>query len=630
MTDRRTVLRSIAALAGLAVLVYAEVFLRRNLEHADRFLYSFLEYFYSPFLDAIFARPWWRLLLPIRELTGAWSASIIITHLTELRIGVANTWYLFNALLVVVSFAAAWLVCDSLAFAYTFAICMGFGTHFFHTYAVTGGMASPLIACVMEIAIACAYRFVVAERRPAWWGAAFGVALLACALSYEGWLDAAVFGCAATFLFAVFAWRHQATRTAWRLLMVGVAVTVVAAVYVQLKVKLGYGQVEGGESDVIFNYQQWSPFLEDLGSNIITHVYMAVTNFLPPMLTSSTALYELGADNLVILQHNYHSPFTYLVPMHYLFLWRYAAGALTLGLGLVTLKLIARAWKQPSADVFAGLSGLLMVWFAGSTHALIKIRPMKVAPVMGYHVLVGVVGVAFLISYAVFMVWRGWRSTTLRVAVTACVWAVLFYGALARPLMLSHLAAQVGLGPGLYPDPMATLLQMFGKSRAKPSGLRPYQLMKRPASIGTDPPVLPILSDLPALPLVAPDAMKWNRGLDVVVSPAGDSFLITGSTLGAYQLTSPKIPVLPHHQLLVRTDGTMDRGNVCLGILDSQQSWLKPPEPGVKEVSVDTGANEVVQFVFSTCAAEGEIEAPQFHIKSVTYALLMTPDEVRR
>jgi hypothetical protein len=618
------------ALGGLPVLVYAEIFLRRNLEHADKYLFSFLQFYYGTALADVFSRPWWQLMLPIREFTGAWSCAAVITHLVETRIGIPGTWYLFNALLVVVSFLSSWIVFESFAFSYTFAICMGFGTQFVHTYAVSGGMASPLIACVFELLLACAYRFVVAERHARWWAAGFAISLVTCALSYEGWLDLAVVVAVAALLFAIVAAHQRAPIQSRRLLAVFASVAFVAVLYVVVKTRLGYGQVAGSESDVVFNYRQWSPLIEDLASNVVTHLYMSVTNFLPPMLTSSTALYEIGADGLVALQNGYHAPYSYLVPMHYLFLWRFAAGAVALGLAMLLVRLIVRTWRQPSADRVTVITGLLMMWLAGSTHALVKIRPMKVTPVMSYHVLVGVIGAALLISYAMLIVWRDWRSGVARIAATAIVWGVLFYGALARPLMLSHLAAQSGLGGGLYPDPMASLLEMFGRSRAPKGGREVYQLMKRPPGIRDDALTPPLMAGLPPLPMTAPDLSQWTRMKGVSVSQTSEGHAVTGNDVGGYQLMSPSVPVPAHHRLLARASGTLDRGKVCLGILDKRQQWLVAPQFGTQELSADTGANDAVSFVFSTCAPEGDVVAPQFHVISVSFAIVMNAEDAKR
>ena len=80
-------LRWLAVAAGLVVLVLLDIFLRRSLEHADQHLYAFLPYFYPEAEKLLFHGqvPIWRLFLPLPELTGAWSASLVITHLVEMR-----------------------------------------------------------------------------------------------------------------------------------------------------------------------------------------------------------------------------------------------------------------------------------------------------------------------------------------------------------------------------------------------------------------------------------------------------------------------------------------------------------------------------------------------------------------
>src|SRR5215470_13035879 len=100
-----SVRRGVVVLAGLIALVALDLFLRARLEQASQHLYSFLEYFYPAAEDTLFHGhyPLWKLFLPVPELSGAWSSTIVITHLVEMRLGVANTWYLFNALLVIVS-----------------------------------------------------------------------------------------------------------------------------------------------------------------------------------------------------------------------------------------------------------------------------------------------------------------------------------------------------------------------------------------------------------------------------------------------------------------------------------------------------------------------------------------------
>ena len=657
MTASR-LMRWFGVAAGLIALVALEIFLRRSLEHADQHLYAFLPYFYPAGEKLLFHGqvPLWRLFLPLPEFSGAWAGSLIVTHLVEMRIGVANTWYLFNCLMLVGSFVAALLVVDSLAFAFTFAIAMGFGTQFIHAYTVTGGMASPLVTLVWEALLVCSYRVVVAETHRAAWKTAFAVSALVAALTYEGWLDVAAFIIVAAPVFAVLA-AGRAPAVRRRLIGVAIAMLALSLVYVYLKTSFGNGQTAGSESDVVFNYHLWAPAIEDVVSNIITQLYISVTNFLPAIFLSSTALFTLGADKLVELQAGYHEPYAYLVPMHYVFLWRYAAGAVALACAYLVVVLGIRTWREPARDRIAVLVSLLLMIMAGSTHALIKIRPMKTMPVLGYHVTVGVIGAAMLIAYGVMVVWRDWRGTGSRVAVTACVWGVIFYGALTRPVMLNHMAVDVGL-PGLYPNPMNALRVMLGRPEDATGDLTGYRLVKyvppsetakppapvasapalaqppAPASASPAPkapspspapapaPVVLTLGDVaPSLPTTVPELFAWERPADVKVSFVSGAYVVEGNASGGYQLTSPLITVPAMKQLLIKATGTVERGRICLGALDgSQQHWLHPPGAPTSEFLIDTGVNRAIRLVFAACP--GNTDAPRFHVQSISYAVL--------
>ena len=631
-----------AAVSGLTGLALLDMFLRRSLEHADKFLYAFIPYFYPEAEKELFhgSYPLWKLFLPIPSLSGAWSASLVVTHLTEMRIGVAPTWYLFNVLLLVGSFVIAWVAFESLAFAFTFAICMAFGTHFYHTYTITGGMASPLIAIALELLLLCSYKLIVSDRHRGVWTAAFAVSLVASALSYEGWLDLAAFVVVAAPLVAVLLWQSRPVA-AKRTLAVAAATASVAIAYVLIKTRYGYGQVNGSESDVVFQYPIWAPAIEDVASNVVTHFYTALTNFLPPTFLSSTALFTLGADRLVALQYGYHAEYSYLVPMHYLFLWRYAAGAAMAVAAYIFLRLCIRSWREPTANRIVVIVCLAMMFMAGSTHALIKIRPMKTTPVLGYHVLVGVMGAAILIAWGVMLVWQHWRSTPARVAVTACVWGVIFYGALTRPIMLNHMASQVGL-PGLYPNPMNSLRAMLGLSESTVGDLSGYRLMKYSAppaspaapSIATAPPPPPAPEASPtlgeaaaalALPTMTLDVINWDRMTGVKVTRGASDFLVEGNSAGGYQLMSPPIPVPPMKRVLAKANGRVEHGRICFGALDSsQQKWLHSPSAPESEIYFDTGAFNTVRLVFTTCADSPA--SPVFHVRTVTMGLLESLD----
>src|SRR5262249_18516318 len=95
-----------------------------------------------------------------------------------------------------------------------------------------------------------------------------------------------------------------------------------------------------------------------------------------------------------------------------------------------------------------------------------------------YHTMLGVLGAALLIAFGVMYVERRSVSRVRAVGVAVVVWGVILYGALTRPAMLSHLAAQGGLGEGLYPDPWRAAELRLGIPITRPGGHEPYVLQQ--------------------------------------------------------------------------------------------------------------------------------------------------------
>lgn len=192
--------------------------------------------------------------------------------------------------------------------------------------------------------------------------------------------------------------------------------------------------------------------------------------------------------------------------------------------------------------------------------------------------------------------------------------------------MLGHQAAQVGLGVGIYPDPWMTLLKIFGRSTAPAGGADGYRLTK---FIPSPPPAAtPLASSggkLEPLPTTVSNWREWTTFAGVTATPSERGYRVVGnSSDGGYQLSSPPIPVPANHRLLVRVQGTMEKGRACLGILSQSQQWLLAPAPDRGELSVDTGDNRVVTLVFINCGLASGAEEPSiFEIESVSYAFLL-------
>jgi hypothetical protein len=315
--------------------------------------------------------------------------------------------------------------------------------------------------------------------------------------------------------------------------------------------------------------------------------------------------------------------------------------------GYFLVKAVVRAWRQPSGGAIAATTCLLMIVMAGSTHAFVKIRPMKTVPVLGYHVFVGVLGVSLLISYGLMMAWRRWPSTAARVAVTAAVWIVIFYGALARPIMLNHMAAEAGL-PGLYPNPMNALRVMLGRPEDPTGDLAGFQLIRNLPKAEAAAPVAPAAAPAPApapavkaatptqslgdaiaaLPESVIDLSAWDRLPDVRVTPETGGYAIDGNSMGGYQLMSPLMAVPASTSVLVRARGTTERGRICIGVFDSsQQRWLHAPATPESEFIFDTASNRAVRLVFAACP--GDSTAARVHVQSMTYAMLRPANALR-
>lgn len=598
--DSRGVWRSAGLLLGLAAVVAANVYLRHVLEDAPRYLYSFLDVFYADELPLIEARPFWRLLLPLPELTGAWAATtLLLIYQIERVWSPAGAWYLFNGLAIVVAWGTSWVVFRSAVFSFTFAIAVGFGTQFYHAYAVTGGIASYAMAAY-NMLLLCTFVQVVRGARPAWaWGVAFAASVALNVLGYEGWLDVLVLIWAVTPLAFVGLRRLGLSEASTRLLRMSTVLTVVGIVYVVVKVTMGFGQARGSESDILYNYESFRLVVDDLVANLFTHTYLAVSNFLPPALVGGTAMYWLGPDTLVAAQHRYHEEVAHLVPLQQVFLWRFHAGAafaLLIGALAVTWR---RAWTAPSPWTLALGVFLMMILLAGPTHTFVKFRPMKAMPVMTYHVTVGILGMSLALAWLATTAWQT-RRRLLGGLIVVFIWGLIVYGALARPPYLAFMSAQVGLGEFLYPNPMRALVERLGGTYEAPRGLPAYRL----APYRADDALGRARAALGDLPVPLPPVEEWAAGAGDWVRPVDTGGVeVTGddSQFG-YQIMSPVVPVMPGARHLLRLRFDVLEGRVCAGVLSGdQQRWLVAPDGTSVEYAFDTGELDAVRVVIANC-----------------------------
>lgn len=448
----------------LLAILGLNFFVRSFLDQAGQHLTSFLTAFYPQQMPELYALPWWCYFLPIECLTGSWcTTSLLLVHGLEHLLGSpVRVFYLTNAVMVTTAYCLSWQAFRSWVFTVTLSLCFALSTFNHHVYTVSGTVAMPLIVSYLLFFLFCQYKLVQEECHYGLWIPAGVLAMAVYALSYEGWLDCvACMGIAYPFLIVV-AYRagdYRRAKIAGAILLV---TTLAAVVYVLMKTKLGHGQGSGSESDVVLNYGASRALVavEDVIAHFFTLLFITVSTYLPPFLCSgSLSSWRYGTQHLIELQNGYHVAQTHLVGYHHLFLWRFYAGFAAATFLFWFWNSIRTAWKMPSLASIACFVFLLMTLMSGSTHMLVKYRPMHSAPFLGYHSYFGIVGLSLFLSLAAYWVHVNFKKRWLVWTLIALLWINLGYCALARPSLLSHMAVQCGFGP--YPDAWKNLKSML-------------------------------------------------------------------------------------------------------------------------------------------------------------------------
>ncbi len=189
-----------------------------------------------------------------------------------------------------------------------------------------------------------------------------------------------------------------------RLLVVFIIINVIAGIYIYLKFTyIGFVH-STGESAVVFSYSRtyfWRA-IEDMISNYITQLYITLTNYFPPGLITSNALYYYW---------EYLQQRSDLVFNNSVFFWRYAAGALCALFFVFFTKVLKRVFKDKEfSPLFPLTLFMIMVLVNSPTHTMIQFRPMKSMPVLGYYVHQGILGFSLCIAYMLHLFKRSSRN----------------------------------------------------------------------------------------------------------------------------------------------------------------------------------------------------------------------------
>jgi hypothetical protein len=388
---------------------------------------------------------------------GVWATTgILAVYGFELLLGSApRAYYVVTSLAILASVVTSWLIYRSVLLSSLIGLSFTLATYDYVSYALSGGVITPL---VVAFAICFSYSqyllFLDGRRWPRW--AAFALTLTLYAVSYEGWLDFVAGQWVVYPIVAYAFWRNHDRQRAKTALGILLATSLAALAYVIIKVNVSYATLHapGLEADTVFNYRGRYLLIgaEDVIANVITLFFTAITTYWPPQLFNfSLSSWYFGNNTIISLQNGYHPTHTQLVAYSHLFLWRFYAGIAFALFGLMYARVIRwliRDPTPPSLSVFVFMTAILL---GSPTHALVKMRPMHATPLLGYQVYLSVLGVTFLMCYGVYYLYLTMQSRRRFYVVLALFCLNLFYCALARPSLLSHMSELTGLGP--YPLP---------------------------------------------------------------------------------------------------------------------------------------------------------------------------------
>ena len=457
---------TISLLACLAFCLFASWFVHAYLDRAGQHLQSYMTIAYPQEVESLARMEWWQYLLPLQRCRGIWGTTgFLMVYGMECAFGVPATYHILQAVMVVVGFWVTWAVFRSQIFSFTFALCLGLGTFNYHVYSCPGSVImAPLVTFLMLTGY-CQYRLVLVEdsRAVRVWAPLCLLTIILTALCYEGWLDYVAYAWIAYPVLALHLKRQGEMTRGHRVLGILAMLTVVAVIYVVVKLVAGIGSLHprGGEADLVVTYGIRHVYLiiEDMVSSFFTFFYTAVTTYIPPELfIFSQSTWRYGADKVVALQEGYHPTHAHLVHYNHVFLWRYYAGFALCGFIVLYGRILGLLRNSPNSYVVAAFLFLTATLVGSPTHLLIKWRPMHAAPFLGYQVYLAVIGWtlfgALLAKYVAEKWTRRWAATILLV-----LWLNVFYCALSRPSLMSHMSTESGLGP--YPSPWRGLRELL-------------------------------------------------------------------------------------------------------------------------------------------------------------------------
>lgn len=381
---------------------------------------------------------WYTYMLPsmAKAWGGTWSSlGIGLFPILKEYIGNTNSYLLLNFLFITTAYFLSWFAFRSKIFTITLGICAAFTTLNDHVYQNSSLIVIyiPFILCFCNLF--SLFKLFQDDAPKLYWWIIWGVSLFLYILSFEGWLDYyAVIMLASFFCFYILQKQNDSTRIK-RLSIIITFLTMVAVVYVLLKVKYGYASNKGDEHDLVFNYGvHYLPLImEDMISNFFTFFYSTIITYIPPLFSFSVAWLMYGPNKIINLQNEYDLSNAYLASVAAVTLWRFYAGVYITIFFYFGWQVSKKVFLAFNKDYFFIFIFMFMILIGAPCHMLVKFRSMHIIPWLPYQSFVGQIGMILLIAYLIKMLHQSSKSKMFIWIVTSLIWISIISCAFLKP-----------------------------------------------------------------------------------------------------------------------------------------------------------------------------------------------------
>lgn len=305
--------------------------------------------------------------------------------------GSIPTYLLANTLTALVLYAVGLATTRSRLFSVSVAVAFSTSTFNYHVYVNSGtNIVYPFIIFgSLALCAQAMYVRSVTPRRRLLTLSAMLLFAVAFALTYESWLDIVPWLVVVSPVAWWYANQRFGSQAGRRYIESVILWLIVAVVYIGIRTNPANVHTfqPGSEVDLIVTYlNQYSPapFLDDLVSNVFTFFYAAFSTLLPPGVGESITLLKHSRAEIDGFMQGYHAPANHLVYPHYIYLWRYFAGAAFAMAAVLAWNRARRTLQDADTPAFLLFIGLIALILGSPTHDIIKFRPYNATPFLGY------------------------------------------------------------------------------------------------------------------------------------------------------------------------------------------------------------------------------------------------------